>query len=96
MGLHHSEEFRHHRGDAGKVMGPSLAFPSARERRHRYRRLEALVIHALGRRFKTDIHPFLAAEGTIVGNRAGICREVFGRAELCRVHEDTHDECITT
>jgi hypothetical protein len=57
--------------------------------------LEAIWIHALGRRFKTDIYPFLAAEGTIMGDRAGIGREVFGRAELCRVHEDTHDERIT-
>jgi hypothetical protein len=61
MGLHDSEEFRHHRGDAGEVMRPGLAFPSAAEPRHRHGRLEALGIHIQDCGFKTDIHPFLAA-----------------------------------
>ena len=72
MGLHDSEEFRHHSADAGEVMRSGLAFPSARERRHRHGRFEALGIHGQGRGFKTDIHPFLAAQCTIAGNWAGI------------------------
>ena len=72
MGLHNPEEFRHHRDDAGEVMRPGFAFPSARERQHRHGRLEALGIHGASRGFKTDIHPFLAAQCTISGNWAGI------------------------
>ena len=77
-------------------MGPGFAFPSTRNLRHRHDRLKALGIHHLGSRFEADIHPFFAAERPILGNRARIAREVFARAELRRVHENTHNECIAT
>jgi len=82
MGPYHAEEFCHHRGDAGEVMGPGSPFPSARKRRHCHGRLKALGVYGLGCRFKTDIHPFLAAHCPVAGNRAGIGRQIFSRAEL--------------
>ena len=72
MGSHDPEKFRHHRGDAGEVMRPGRSFPSARKRRHRHDGLKAFGVHRLGRRFKTDIHPFFATQRTIAGNRARI------------------------
>ncbi len=95
IGSYDPEEFRHHRGDTGEVMRSDFTLPPARERRHRHGRLKAPGIHGPGRRFKTHIHSFLATERPIAGNRAGICSEVFGRAELCRVDEDANDERVT-
>jgi hypothetical protein len=36
MGTHHPEEFRHYRGDAGKVMWPGRSFPSTSDLRNRH------------------------------------------------------------
>src|SRR5262245_57373000 len=96
MGSHHAEELCHHRGDTGEVMRPGLAFPPARKSWNCHGRLEALGIHGLGCRFEADIYPLPQAEGPIPCNRARISREIFSRAELRRVHEDTDDECITS
>ena len=49
--------------------GPLL--PIGARARHRHGRLEAFGIHSRGHGFKTDIHPFLAAQCTIAGDRAG-------------------------
>ena len=90
IGLHEGEQFRDDRCDALKMVWSCVPFPAAGYLRNGHNCLSAGRIHRLDRGGENDVHPFLSTKRLIEAQLAWILREVFRRAELCRVHKDAH------
>src|SRR5213594_190453 len=94
VGLHHVEQLRHDRQDAGKVARPGGAFQSVGHRpgRDAYERL--LGVYGLERGDEEAIDAALTGERPIAGQVARVLREVFFGTELQWVDEDAQDDAV--
>ena len=88
----HVEEFGHDGGDPLEVTGAGGAVEWAGQPADLDARIEALGIDLLDRRREQDVDALALGQPGVVLFVARVRVEVFGRAELCRVDEQRHDD----
>src|SRR5437764_1084795 len=91
MGLHDVKQFTNNRGDSAKMTRARFAAEHFRERRLFNESRVAARIHFFGRWREKKIDTIFAAELRVGCEGARVARQIFGRAELRRVHKNADD-----